>query len=95
MQISSGYRCERANTAIGGVDSSQHCKGQAADTCCPSMTVENWYQFVKKSGIEFDQLIQEFDRWVHVSYTAVGKNRKQCLRAIKVDGQTKYIPDNT
>ena len=48
---------------------------------------------VKQSDLQFDQLIQEFDRWVHVSYTAVGINRRQCLRAIKVDGVTKYIPD--
>lgn len=94
INISSGYRCERDNTAIGGVNTSQHCKGQAADTSTPKLSVEEWHQFIKSSGIEFDQLIQEFDRWVHVSYTEVGKNRKQCLRAIKVDGVTKYIPDN-
>lgn len=91
--ISSGYRCERLNLAIGGVSTSQHCKGQAADIKCPKLTVEALYQLIKQSGILYDQCIQEFDRWVHISYTAVGENRRQNLRAIKIDGQTKYIPD--
>ena len=93
IYISSGYRCERVNSAIGGANRSQHCKGQAVDTTAQGLTVEEWYQFVKNSGFVFDQLIQEFDKWVHISYTGVGQNRMQCLRAIKVDGVTKYIPD--
>ena len=31
MKISSGYRCEELNTAIGGSNRSQHAHGQAAD----------------------------------------------------------------
>lgn len=91
INISSGYRCERDNEKIGGAKTSQHLKGQACDSTNKKMTVEEYYQFVKESGVEFDQLIQEFGHWVHVSYTAVGVNRKECLKAIKVDGVTKYI----
>lgn len=93
ITISSGYRCERLNKAIGGADTSQHTKGQAVDCTAQGMTVEAFYTYIKQSGVPFDQLIQEFDKWVHISYTAVGKNRGECLRAIKVNGQTKYIPD--
>lgn len=93
VHVSSGYRCERVNSAIGGVDTSQHCKGQAADTTAQGLSVEEWYQFIKSSGLVYDQLIQEFDHWAHISFTEVGKNRMECLRAIKVDGKTKYISD--
>lgn len=92
IHISSGYRCLRVNKAIGGAETSQHVKGQAADINA-DMPVEELYIFIKHSGIVFDQLIQEFGRWVHVSYNPIGHNRQQCLRAIKVDGETKYIPD--
>lgn len=94
IHISSGYRCERVNSAIGGAETSQHLKGQASDTIAQGMTVEEFYQFVKTSGIELDQCIQEFNHWVHISYNPFGQNRNQFLRAIKVDGATKYIPDN-
>ena len=57
------------------------------------MTTEAWYQFIKNSGIVFDQLIQEFDSWAHVSYNATGANRQQCLRAIKQNGHTIYKND--
>jgi hypothetical protein len=42
-------------------------------------------------GIEFDQCIQEFDTWIHISFNK-GNNRKQALRAIKRNGQTVFIP---
>ena len=93
IRISSGYRCERVNKAIGGAETSQHVKGQAADISCKDLTTEELYKSIQESGIIFDQLIQEFGHWVHISYTSVAENRGQCLRAIKVDGQTRYIPD--
>lgn len=92
LNISSGYRCERVNSAIGGATTSQHCKGQAADITVKGKTVEEVYLSIKTSDLVFDQLIQEFGHWTHISYTGVGTNRRQCLRAIKVDGETKYIP---
>lgn len=91
--INSGYRCERLNEAIGGAKISQHVKGQAADIKCFKLSTEELYQLIKNSGIIYDQLIQEFDKWIHISYTAVGENRKENLRAIKVSGVTKYISD--
>lgn len=91
---SSGYRCPRVNQAIGGAKTSQHLFGMAADINVGHLTTEQLYQRIKNSGLVFDQLIQEFDRWVHVSYNPnVSANRRQCLRAVKVNGATKYIPD--
>lgn len=90
---SSGYRCPRVNQAIGGSPNSQHLSGQAADIKVGHLTTEQLYQRIKNSNLVFDQLIQEFDRWVHVSYNPnIAANRRQCLRAVKVDGKTKYLP---
>ena len=43
------------------------------------------------SDLDFDQVIQEFGRWVHVSYKRSGENRHKCSIAKKVDGKTRYF----
>jgi hypothetical protein len=48
-----------------------------------------------KDNLEFDQLIWEFGTnenpdWVHVSYESTGKQRKQILKATRVNGKTHY-----
>jgi len=94
LNVSSGYRCTRVNTAIGGVHNSQHLFGQAADTEVPGMTIEDWFKWVLESGIEFDQLIQEFNQWVHISYNE-GHNRHEVFRAVmNGQGHAVYIPVN-
>lgn len=90
--ITSGYRCQRLNVAIGGAASSQHTLGQAADIHVEDMLVHELYEWIKKSNLPFDQLISEFDRWVHISYKV--PQRHSCLIASKVNGQTVYSPDN-
>ena len=49
------------------------------------------YDWVLKSGIEFDQMINEFDfAWIHISLKK-GNNRKQVLEAYKDnEGDTAY-----
>ena len=96
--ISSGYRSEALNNAIGGSKTSQHSKGQAIDIDNDAVeypTNRMIFEYIK-SHLEFDQLIYEFGNdmnpeWVHVSYNKT-KNRKQVLRAIKKGGKTSYIP---
>ena len=83
--ITSGFRCKEVNKLVGGATdargnpTSQHCKGQAADFVISGMSVNSIIEFIKKSGIEYDQLINEYDRWVHVSFVK-GKNRKQSFK---------------
>jgi zinc D-Ala-D-Ala carboxypeptidase len=95
INISSGYRCLRVNSGIGGAPTSQHIKGQAADISVSGTSTETLYQNLKSSGLPFDQLIQEFDRWVHISYDPAKPNqRNECLRAVKnAQGQTQYVGD--
>lgn len=79
MIVTSGYRCKRLNEVVNGEENSQHLKGQAVDFVVNGMTPKQIVDFIKKSGIEYDQLINEYDKWVHVSYNK-GYNRKQVLK---------------
>ena len=84
------------NKAIGGSTTSQHCKGQAMDIDDKygHATNAEMFEFIK-DNLSFDQLIWEFGtkdnpEWVHVSYESTGKQRKQVLRAEKINGKTVY-----
>ena len=98
IRISSGYRSQSLNAAIGGATRSQHSTGEALDIDMDGTELSNKeiFNFIKER-LQFDQLIHEFGTeenpdWVHVSYKADGNQRKQVLRAIKENGKTKYIP---
>ena len=93
ITISSGYRSLNLNQAIKGSITSQHCSGQAIDIDNVSPTNKEIFDFIKKN-LTFDQLIWEFGTsknpdWVHVSF-AENKNRKQILKATKLNGKTHY-----
>ena len=95
IRISSGYRSPVLNRAIGGSTKSQHCKGQAVDIQFwekGEMCNKKVYDWVLKEGIEFDQMINEFDfAWIHISLRPDNKNRKMVLEAYKDDdGDTAY-----
>jgi len=86
VKISSGYRCEKLNKAVGGVYNSQHLKGQAADLCIDGDMAKGrrWFNYIR-DHLPFDQLIWEHDKsgtyWIHVSfvYPDFGKNRRQVI----------------
>ena len=86
IRINSGFRCEQVNKAVGGVDTSQHRKGEAADIVTDDL--ETTFEIIRNQ-LMFDQLIWEFGRWIHVSYKA-GRNRKEVLESYKIDGKTHY-----
>jgi len=94
IRISSGYRSPALNRAIGGSNKSQHCKGQALDLQFwenGEMNNKKIYDWILSSGVDFDQMINEFDySWIHISFKEF-KNRKQVLEAYKdEDGDTRY-----
>jgi hypothetical protein len=94
IHISSGYRSIELNKCIGGSLTSQHCTGEAIDidmdSSASGVTNKMVFDYIK-DNLVFDQLINEFDySWVHVSYESTGKQRKQVLDAIRVNGKTTY-----
>ena len=106
VRVTSGYRCEKLNKAIGGSSRSQHVKGEAAD-------IELWIKGEEQNGvlldevinlyfcgaIKFDQLIIEYPdingvpKWLHISYS--DNNRGEVLIAEKINGKTVYKKANT
>lgn len=82
--ISSGFRSVALNRAVGGVPSSQHTKGEAADIVIgsPQRGVE-MFRFIQRY-LDFDQLVWEpigasEPRWLHVSWTKRHRNRHSVL----------------
>lgn len=80
--VTSGYRCQALNKAVGGSPTSDHMRGCAADIHgTPNTKAENkrLFYMIQSLGLDFDQLIDEKGfSWVHVSYRE-GNNRKQVL----------------
>ena len=80
--VTSGYRSEKLNRAVGGVKNSQHLTGCAADIRSVGDTVaENrrLFNLIQQLRLPFDQLIDEhgYD-WIHVSHVP-GANRRQVI----------------
>ena len=94
IRITSGYRCERLNRAVGGVKNSQHRTGEAADIHVSNIEVgRKMFRFIR-DNLEFDQLLFEQTQengacWLHVSYKNLspdpspkgrgGRNRRQAI----------------
>lgn len=77
--ITSGFRCKKVNELIGGKSTSQHLKGQAVDIVVQGMKPSEVVQFIRNTYIEYDQLINEYDKWVHISFNK-GNNRQQYFK---------------
>lgn len=98
VRINSGYRGPALNAAVGGSSKSQHCNGEAVDFEIDGLANPELAKWVSEN-CDFDQIILEFydpkegpnSGWVHASYSE-GKNRKQILTAVSVNGKTVYKP---
>ena len=83
VTVTSGYRCESLNKAVGGSKTSEHMKGMAADIVgTPNTKSENrrLFYLIQELGLPFTQLIDEKNfSWVHVSYDSCNV-KKQVLK---------------
>jgi zinc D-Ala-D-Ala carboxypeptidase len=81
IMVNSAFRSKRVNDAVGSKDTSQHRIGCAADIRVPGMTPDQVVKAVIASGIGYDQVIREFDRWTHISVPNTDSTapRKQAL----------------
>lgn len=71
IHITSGFRCEKLNTAVGGVKDSYHMKGQAVDIHVSSEkdAQEMWSALKKLPSV--DKALFEHSngaRWLHVQW---------------------------
>jgi uncharacterized protein YcbK (DUF882 family) len=81
IMVNSAYRSPKVNEAIGSKSTSQHCIGCAADIRVPGLTPDDIVKELLKTNLEYDQLIREFDSWVHISIPNkfADKPRRQVL----------------
>lgn len=74
LKVNSGYRCKALNAAVGGVPTSQHVKGEAADIAAGDPV--KLARFAVKLGLPFDQMIL-YPTFVHFSHKLNGEQRGQ------------------
>lgn len=81
IMVNSAFRSKAVNDAVGSKDTSQHRIGCAADIRVPGMTPDQVVKAIIASGLGYDQVIREFDRWTHLSIpnTPDAAPRKQAL----------------
>lgn len=86
ININSGYRCLELNKAVGGVSTSNHLSGYAADIRVPMKAVGyDWFEWMQKNIPVFDELIIERSTpssqsfWIHVAIRQGGNNRKKVI----------------
>lgn len=71
--VTSGYRCQELNKAVGGVWNSQHLKGEAADIFVPDTATAMRYGHILEHHSAVQQLLLEpmgiqQKRWIHVGF---------------------------
>lgn len=83
-RITSGFRSQALNAAVGGAPDSQHLRGEAADLHISNMEVGRKVSDFIRLHTDFDQLL--FERrikggywWLHVSFTTRRPNRHQAM----------------
>ena len=80
IKVNSFFRCVALNKAVKGSLTSGHVLGNSIDISGGNK-IENKkiFDFIKTSGLDFDQVINEYDyTWIHISLKKSG-NRKQIL----------------
>jgi hypothetical protein len=93
--VTSGFRCVKLNSLVGGASASQHTQGMAADIKTTDGRAGNLklFKLIQTLKLPFDQLIYEYGDdsgpdWIHVSYSKT-QRRGQKLR--KYANSSKYI----
>lgn len=83
MIITSGYRCEKVNQLVYGVDNSQHMKGEAVDFCFAGFSKKEMIAafFEIAEEFDFDQLIYYKKKGIiHISYSRKGNRHQSFMR---------------
>jgi hypothetical protein len=90
--IHSAYRSPAVNAAVGGSGTSQHLWGEAVDFIIPGLTPREVFKHIRRSGVLYDQLIEEAGSWIHISFVHDGRTpRRQGLTMRIEEGRAKYV----
>lgn len=84
--INSAFRAKAVNDAVGSRDTSQHRLGCAADIRVPGLTPKQVVQACIDAKIPFDQAIEEFGSWTHISVPNT-KDQQPRRQALIIDKQ--------
>ena len=90
VKVLSCYRSPAVNIAVVGSKNSAHIAALAVDFTIPGVPLIDIANWCGKSIEDADQVILEFDSWIHLGFT-LGEPRKQLLTAIKDNGKTIYV----
>ena len=91
VHISSGYRCIELNDLLGSKRTSQHTQGLACDfTSNAYGTPSDVVLAIVSSNIPYDQVILEFDKWVHISFPADKEKPRQQAFVINKSGVKSF-----
>jgi hypothetical protein len=70
--VSSWFRSLELNRAVGSKDTSAHITGFAVDFTCPTYgTPDTIVRKLISSKIPFQQVIREYDNWVHIAFNGL------------------------
>ena len=83
IKVTSGYRCDALNKAVGGVSTSAHRLGWAADLQPGNGKIDEFGKFVKEwlvnNKVKFDQVIWETKgktKWVHIGIRSTSGSQR-------------------
>lgn len=83
IAVSSGFRCPKLNKLVGGTATSVHQIGAAADLVPSNGKTKEFISFTMQwvKGRKFDQCINEYSKWVHLSFkNNRGEQRQQIFK---------------
>ena len=79
IHVNSGYRCPELNKAVGGVPTSQHQKGEAADLSIDGKA-NDILEALENNDIPFDQaILYRKQNFLHVSLKLDGVQRSNVI----------------
>ena len=100
IDMTSGYRCEELNNAIGGSKTSAHSHAYAADLVPSNGKVEEFKEFTMHwlhgNNIKFDQYINEYkgnSSWVHIGIRNGSGQQRQQYKLFYGGKYTKIDPN--
>lgn len=95
MRINSGYRSPQLNAAVGGVPTSAHMEGRAADFVTPQADLSEAWRTIEKADLPFDQLIWEKNgfgsQWIHIAIAKQGEEPRKQILKLQARPYRKYL----